>query len=335
MPDPECITGSAYIPAIAAHSDAASKETVWAPHICPLPSSTEPRWTTSSRRKPRPAGRPGRADGAAAGPRRHTGLRSGFLGVRRTARPCQAARFLCGHGQNPPLRRGGHRPAAAGPAGPVGSAHRPGSRPDRLRPGQPAAGLHLPHLPRARRRPDPQRGPCRAAAPVPRRLQRRLEPQGHQLPPLHPGPRRPDPACGRLRDGHPARPEVRGVRRTRGRSRPGRGAQGCRHGLLRRRRQLRRRRPRVHGVRLVLQGARGVLLPEQPLGDLRAQLRADPHPARQPRQGLRLPRHPGGRQRRDRRPRRHRVGAGTRPPGRGPRADRGLHLPRRRAHHGG
>ena len=94
------------------------------------------------------------------------------------------------------------------------------------------------------------------------------------------------------------------------------GAQGRRHGLLRRRRQLRRRRPRIHGVCLLLQGARGVLLPEQPLGHLRAQLRADPHPARQPRQGLRLPRHPGGRQRRDRRPRRHRVGAGARPPGR-------------------
>ena len=126
----------------------------------------------------------------------------------------------------------------------LGSAHRPGGRPDRLRPGQPAAGLHFPHLPRARRRPDPQRRPRRAAPPVPRRLQRRLEPQGHQLPPLYPGPRSADPACGRLRDGHPARPEVRGVCRSRGRNgRPGRGAQGGRYGLLRRRRQLRRRRP--------------------------------------------------------------------------------------------
>ncbi len=55
MPDRECIPGPAYIPAIAAHSDAASKETVWAPHICPLPSSTEPTLRTGSRRKPKPA----------------------------------------------------------------------------------------------------------------------------------------------------------------------------------------------------------------------------------------------------------------------------------------
>ena len=77
----------------------------------------------------------------------------------------------------------------------------------------------------------------------------------------------------------------------------------------------------------------GVLLPEQPLGHLRAQHGADPHSAVQPRQGLRLPGHPRGRQRRHRRPRRHRVGPGTRPPGQGPGADRGLHLPRGRPHH--
>ena len=91
------------------------------------------------------------------------------------------------------------------------------------------------------------------------------------------------------------------------------GAEGRRHGLFRRRRQLRGRRPRIHGVRLLLQRAGGVLLPEQPLGHLGAHCGADPDSAVQPRQGLRLPGHPRGRQRRHRRPRRHRVGAGARP----------------------
>ncbi len=50
--------------------------------------------------------------------------------------------------------------------------------------------------------------------------------------------------------------------------------------------------------------------------------------------GYGFPGHPGGRQRRHRRARGHGVGSGAGPRGPRPGADRGLHLPRRRAHHG-
>ena len=89
--------------------------------------------------------------------------------------------------------------------------------------------------------PDAERGPGRAAAAVPGRLQRRLEPEGHELPPLHAGPGRPDAARRRVRHGHPAGPETGGRQRRRQRGGgTGRGAERRRHGVLRRRRQLRR-----------------------------------------------------------------------------------------------
>ena len=69
----------------------------------------------------------------------------------------------------------------------------------------------------------------------------------------------------------------------------------------------------VHeGIRLGrgLRRAGRLLLPEQPVGDLRAHRAADPGAAVPARAGLRLPRHPGRRQRRARLPRRHPLGAG-------------------------
>ena len=76
-----------------------------------------------------------------------------------------------------------------------------------------------------------------------------------------------------------------------------------------------------------------VLLPEQPVGDLRADRAADPDPALPARARLRLPRRPRRRQRRARDVRRHagRAAAGPRRPG--PDVRRGLHLPDGRAHH--
>ena len=76
-----------------------------------------------------------------------------------------------------------------------------------------------------------------------------------------------------------------------------------------------------------------VLLPEQPVGHLRAEREADPRPALPARPRLRLPRHPGRRQRRARRLRRHQGGARRRPLRPGPDLHRGLHLPDGRAHH--
>ena len=195
--------------------------------------------------------------------------------------------FYRGHGHHPPLRPGSHRPAAAGRAGALGSADRAGSRADRLRPGDAKPQDYI--FPTYREHGVAlTRGVdlAAAAAAVPRHLQRRLEPQGDQLPPVHAGAGRPDAARRGLRDGHPAGP-CRGS-----------GCRPCRprRGLLRRRRQLRRRRPRIHGLCRLLQGSGGLLLPEQPLGHLGAVRGPVADPAGQPRQRLRLPRHPGGRQ---------------------------------------
>ena len=102
--------------------------------------------------------------------------------------------------------------------------------------------------------------------------------------------------------------------------------------LLRRRRHQPGRRPR--GLRLGggLRRAGRLLLPEQPVGDLRAHRAADPRAAVQARAGLRVPRHPGRRQRRPRLPRRHPLGAGGVPHRQRPGAHRGVHVPDGRAH---
>ena len=111
----------------------------------------------------------------------------------------------------------------------------------------------------------------------------------------------------------------------------GRGRGG--HRLLRRRRHQPGRRER--GVRLVvgLQRPGRVLLPEQPVRDLRAGRAAEPGPDLPAGERLRLPRRPGRRQRRARLLRGDQAGAAGRPRGPGPDADRGVHLPDGRAHH--
>src|SRR5690606_6836047 len=92
----------------------------------------------------------------------------------------------------------------------------------------------------------------------------------------------------------------------------------------------RARRLRVGGG---LRRPGGLLLPEQPVGHLRAD-RAPVASAAVPAGArLRLPRHPGGRQRRARLPGGHPLGAGGVPARQRAGADRGLHLPHGRAHH--
>lgn len=198
----------------------------------------------------------------------------------------------------------------------MGLAARPGGRPGRLRPRHAHRRLRLPHLPRARCRLVPRRRPAQPARHVPRREPRRLGPEREELPPVHHRDRRAGPARHRLRDGH-----QQGRRRRRG------------HRLLRRRRLQPGRRQRGLHLRLGLQRARGVLLPEQPVGDLRAHHHPDQDPAVPPRLRLRLPRRPGRRQRRAGLPGRHPLGARPRPQRQRPGADRGVHLPDGRAHH--
>ena len=268
----------------------------------------------------RPAGRRPRADPAAdAGGR--TG-RAPRLRLRRHRRG--RARPLPRHGAHPPHRRRGDRAPAARRARHLGPAARPGGRPDRRRPRPAPAGLRLPDLPRARRRLVPRRRPAQPARPVPRRRPGRLGPQRQQLRALHDRHRRPDAARHRLRHGHAARRRRR-HRRPRPRQRRDRP--------LRRRRLLAGRRQRGLHLRRVLQRPGRLLLPEQPVGHLRAHRAADPHPALPAGARLRLPGPARRRQRRARDARRHqgRAAAGPRRPG--PDVRRGLHLPDGRAHH--
>ena len=84
---------------------------------------------------------------------------------------------------------------------------------------------------------------------------------------------------------------------------------------------------------VVVRRAGGLLLPEQPVRDQRADRAAVPRSAVPPGRRLRLPRRAGRRQRRPRRPGGHPGGAGRGPRGPGPHLHRGLHLPDGRAHH--
>ena len=126
------------------------------------------------------------------------------------------------------------------------------------------AGHGVPDLPRARRPLLPRHRPDHAAGPVPRRRPGRLGPERVQVQHVHDRHRRPDAARDRLRHGHHHGRQGR-RRRRRGGDR-----------LLRRRRHLPGRRER--GVRLGqrLQRADRVLLPEQPVRDLRAAGAPDP-----------------------------------------------------------
>ena len=136
---------------------------------------------------------------------------------------------------------------------------------------------------------------------VPRRRPRRLGPAGARLPPLHDRDRRPDPARHRLRHGRPAR--RRGTAPTTATIAyfgDGATSQGDVN--------------EAFIFASVLHRARRLLLPEQPVGDLRAARAPDPGPAVPAGARVRLPRRAGRRQRRARRPRRHprRAGPGPR-----------------------
>ena len=170
----------------------------------------------------------------------------------------------------------------------------------------------------------PRGQPAQPARPVPWRQPRRLGPEREELPPLHDRHRRPDAARDRLRHGHPARRRRRHRRRR---------ARRRRDRLLRRRRHRAGRRQRVVRLRRGQQRPGRVLLPEQPVGHLRAQRAPDPHPALPAGPRLRLPRRAGRRQRRAGRLRRDPAGAQRGPLRQRPDLHRGLHLPHGRPHH--
>ena len=138
-------------------------------------------------------------------------------------------------------------------------AARPGGRAGRLRPGDARRTT-------TRSRPTASTASPGAAASTRCNLlglfrgvePRRLGPGREELPPLHDRHRRADAARHRLRDGH-----AEGRRRRRG------------HRLLRRRRDQPGRRQRGVHLRQRLQRAGRLLLPEQPVGDLRAARAAD------------------------------------------------------------
>ena len=252
------------------------------------------------RRRPAPGRRRGRRTDSAPDPGgsadRAPRLPARRLGPR-TAGPLPRS------GARPPAGHRGHRPAAPGRAGPLGVTARPGGGADRLGPRAQPAGHGVPDLPRARRGLVPGSRPAQAARAVPRRQPRRLGPGRAQVPPVHDRDRQPDAARHRVRDGHPAR---RGDRATRRRG-------GDR--LLRRRRHQPGRRERGVHLGLGLQRAGGVLLPEQPVGHLRAAGAAEPDAALPAGPRLRFPRRAGGRQRRAGLPGRD-PGRAARPPAR-------------------
>ena len=168
------------------------------------------------------------------------------------------------------------------------------------------------------------RRPAAAARPLPRGRPRLLGPGAARLPPVHDRHRRPGAARHRVRHGGRAR------RRRRHRQ-PGPGHRGDR--LLRRRGDQPGRRERGVRLRQLLQRPDRLLLPEQPVGDLRADRAAVADPAVPARGRLRLPRRTGGRQRRARRARGDHRRPGAGPVGQRADADRGLHLPDGRPHH--
>ena len=201
------------------------------------------------------------------------------------------------HGADPPDRRRGDRAAAAGRARHLGLAAGPGGRADRLRPGDAAAGLRLPHLPRARRRLVPRRRPAAAARPVPRRRPRRLGPgasTGFHLYTIVIGAQTLHAtgyAMGIERDGCVGTGDPERDAAVIGYFGDGATSQGDVN--------------EAFVFASVVQRAGRLLLPEQPVGDLRADRAAVPDPAVPAGGRLRLPRRTGRRQRRAGRARGH------------------------------
>ena len=186
----------------------------------------------------------------------------------------------------------------------------PGGRPDRLRAGAARGRLHLSLLPRDRGRLLPRRGHAGGPAPLARGGAVRL-------------------GFDEVRHGHGADRD-RGAGPARGRLRPRdqAGRLGRRHHhLLRRRRHQPGRRQRGPRFCRQLPGPGAVLLPEQPLGHLRAGPGAGPRPAGRPGRRIRHPRGAGGRQRRPGLPCRDPARAGPGPLRQRPRLHRSGDLP--------
>ena len=207
----------------------------------------------------------------------------------------QITRPLPRPGPHPPHRHRGHRPAAPGRARHLGVAARPGGRPDRLRPRAAPPGLRLPDLPRARRRLVPRVDPLRLLGLFRGVDQGGWDPRDHGFglytivigaQTLHAT----GYAMGMQRDGAVGTGDPDRDAAAIAYFGDGATSQGD-----------------VNEAFIwasVVQRAGRVLLPEQPVGDLRADRAADPHPAVPARAGLRLPRRPRRRQRRARLPRR-------------------------------
>ncbi len=160
--------------------------------------------------------------------------------------------------------------------------------------------MAFPVLPRTRRRLVPRGRPHRAAWHLPRHRPLRLGLRPPQVPPLHHRDRQPGAERHRLRDGT-------AVRRARSATAADAEATICFFG------DGATSQGDVHEGLVwaaVVRRPGGLLLPEQPVGDLRTGRAAVQGAAVAARPRLRLPRHPGRRQRRAGLPGRHPLGAG-------------------------
>ncbi len=222
----------------------------------------------------------------------HPGVR------RRRRRPDRRgpARVLPRPGPHPALRRRGHRAAAPGRARPVGSACS-ARRPPRSAPAAPCARRTTPSRPTASTASPgaaaSTRSTCSAcsaasttAAGTPtRRTSTSTRSSSAPRPCTPPATRW---ACSATAASAPATPTATPPSSPTSATAPPARATSTRRSSS----------PRVNN------SPGRLLLPEQPVGHLRAQREADPHPALPARPRLRLPRRPGRRQRRARRVRR-------------------------------
>ena len=230
-----------------------------------------------------------------------------------------------GHGAGPPVRPGGQRAAAAGPARHLGAAARPGGRADRRRPRAAPQDMAFPsyreHGVAWCRGIDPTellgifRGTDQGSwDPKATRFHSYTIVIGNQVPQRH-----------RLRDGPAVRgakvgrrtPDARGHHRASSATAPPARAT-CTRAWSSPPSTTRRSSSTARTT-----SGRS---PSRPSGSPGCRCTSG-------RTRLRLPRHPGRRQRRARLPGRHPLGAGGVPHRQRPGADRGVHLPDGRAHH--